>query len=103
MELHWLAVLAVHEPAFEGIVWGMHALYTFWVGDTSKASGHGVELRHLMLAFSRIHDTQYVRKVHTNSHPFLLALCLPACLPEKEDRKPLLMNANKRTSPFLER
>ena len=59
-----------------------------WVDDRSTASGYGLELRNIMLAFSRMPDMDYVLKVHTCSHPFLLVLCLPACLTEKEDRYP---------------
>ncbi len=82
-----LPCIAVNSMAFEGIVWGMDALY-YGLVIPSKASGYGVELRNLMLAFSRMHDTEYVRKVHICSHPLLLALCLPACLTEKEGRYP---------------
>lgn len=87
MDLHCLAVA---RSALEGVRRYSvgDACIVLWIGDTSKASGHGVELKHLMLAFSRIHDTEYVRKVHTGSHPFLLMLCLPACLTEKEGRFP---------------
>ena len=46
-----------------------YACIVLWVEDTSKASGYGMELRNLMLAFSRMHVTEYVRKVHTSLHP----------------------------------
>ena len=36
MDLHWLAVLAVHEPAFEGIPSVGNACIVLWVGDTEQ-------------------------------------------------------------------
>ena len=82
MDLH---CLAVPGSALNGVPRHIvgDACIVLWVCDTSTASGYGVELRNLMLAFSRMHDMEYVRKVHTCSHPFLLAFCLPACLTEK--------------------